>query len=268
MDSAVGILTNIFTQFSKINFGLIATVSIGAWLFARVGERLIEWLVEQVPDRLRFHLLPLIPVLKLLVFGMAGLNIVKMLVGSNNFVPALVALGVGLGFAFQEYITSVVAGVVTIYERPYRIGDWVEIEGAYGEIISLGFRTMQMVTPDDTTVTIPHKKMWDSLIFNNNSGQQEHQCVADFYLHPEHDAAKVQERLQEVALTSPYLQLSRPVVVIVLEKPWGTHYRVKAYPIEGRDQYKFTTDITIRGKRALSKLDVRPVVAPPAVSVG
>ena len=67
---------------------------------------------------------------------------------------------------------------------------------------------------------------------------------------------------REVALTSPYLQLKRPVVVIVLEKPWGTHYRLKAYPIDGRDQNKFTTDMTVGGKAALANLGVKPAIVP------
>lgn len=72
----------------------------------------------------------------------------------------------------------------------------------------------------------------------------------------------VPQQLHEVALTSPYLQLNRPVVVIVLEKPWGTHYRLKAYPIDGRDQFKFTTDMTVRGKAALANLGVKPAIVP------
>jgi hypothetical protein len=43
----------------------------------------------------------------------------------------------------------------------------------------------------------------------------------------------------------------------VLEKPWGTCYRLKAYVKESREQYLFTTDLTVRGKAALVSLGVR-----------
>jgi hypothetical protein len=39
-----------------------------------------------------------------------------------------------------------------------------------------------------------------------------------------------------------------------MEKPWGTHYRLKAYPVEPRDQFQFITDLTVRGKAALLAL--------------
>jgi len=89
--------------------------------------------------------------------------------------------------------------------------------------------------------------------------------VADFYLHPRHDAAFVRQKLNDVALTSPYLNLKRPIAVIVAERPWGTHYRLKAYPVEARDQFAFTTELAIRAKSALAKLGVEPATVPMSV---
>jgi hypothetical protein len=84
--------------------------------------------------------------------------------------------------------------------------------------------------------------------------------VADFYLHPRHDAQSVRHKLRNVALTSSYLDLERPVTVVVSEKPFGTHYRLKAYPIDARQQFQFTSDLTVRGKEALSTLGAEPAV--------
>jgi len=43
----------------------------------------------------------------------------------------------------------------------------------------------------------------------------------------------------------------------VHEKPWGTHYRLKAYVKESREQFEFITDLTIRGKEALRAVGIR-----------
>lgn len=115
---------------------------------------------------------------------------------------------------------------------------------------------MEMVTPDDTNVVVPHMKLWNQIIGNANNGTQNLLCVADFYLEPEHEAASVRRTLHDVALTSPYLQLEQPIEVVVQEKPWGTHYRLKAYPIDPRDQFRFVSDLTVRGKSALREMDV------------
>ena len=47
-----------------------------------------------------------------------------------------------------------------------------------------------------------------------------------------------------------------------MDKPWGTHYRLKAYPIDPRQQFNFITDMTIRGKKALNKMGVEFAVVP------
>ena len=113
------------------------------------------------------------------------------------------------------------------------------------------------MTPDDTEVIIPHTHFWSTNIFNASSGNHSLLCVANFYLHPDHDASVARKRLEEVAQTSSYRKPESPVTVIVLEKPWGTHYRVKAYVNESREQFLFLTDLTIRGKEVLRSLGIR-----------
>ncbi|MEZ4591553.1 MAG: mechanosensitive ion channel [Chloroflexota bacterium] len=254
------------TQSNVIHIGVILLLF---WSGLRGLQWFLPWLAEQIPSRFRLYVLPLMPILQLVLVVLALMRIVPLLIDPTpeNVLAISGAVAITIGFAFQDYVSSLIAGIVAVYERPYRIGDWVKIGDAYGEVIGLGFRAIQLVTPDDTVVLIPHKLMWDSIIYNDNSGQREHQCVADFYLQSEHDAEIVRQKLRQVALTSPYLQLDRPISVIVIEKPWGTHYRLKAYPIDGRDQFKFTSDMTVRGKAALARLGVRPANAPVSVAV-
>jgi hypothetical protein len=95
------------------------------------------------------------------------------------------------------------------------------------------------------------------LILNGNDGTRNLMCVANFYLKPEHDGNRVKEALHDTALTSVYLHPRRSILVVADEKPYGTHYRLKAYPNDPRDQFKFTTDLTIRGKQAVMALGAK-----------
>lgn len=223
-------------------------------------ERLIPWLAERMGGRFRLYLLPSVPILRLVLIIAAIVIIVPLLIKPSlqNFITILGVVGIGIGFAFKDYVSSIIAGVVTIYESPYRPGDWVKINDAYGEVRSLTLRTLRIVTPDDTVVTIPHSKIWDTNIYNDTDGGRDLQCITDFYLDPNHDAEQVRHALRDVALTSPYLQLANPIIVLVMEEPWYTHYQVKAYPIDARDQFEFMSDITVRGKTVLARLGVPP----------
>lgn len=253
--------TSFLKDLTQINLVQIVLILLAAWVLLKLVKWIIPWLAEQSPSRFRMYLLSIIPILQLIIIFTAVFNIVPLVIDPSpeNLLAASGVVAISLGFAFQDYASSLIAGIVTIYERPYRIGDWIKIDDAYGEVTAVQFRTVEIITPDDTVVLIPHKKLWDSLIFNDNNGNREHLCVADFYLHPEHNAESVRQELHKIAQTSPYLQINRPISVIVHEKPWGTHYRLKAYPIDGRDQFKFTSDLTTRGKMVLAKLGVHPV---------
>jgi len=256
-------IESLLKDIREIDHVRIAVVIVVAWSLLRLVRWLLPLLADRSPSRFRLYLLPIAPLLQLLIIAGAVVTIVPLIFepSAERLLVALGVFAISLGFAFQEYASSLIAGVVTVLERPYRVGDWIQIGDAYGEVISIGFRTVELRSPDDSVILIPHKKLWDSIISNDNRGNREHQCVADFYLHPEHDAQEVRQKLREVAVTSPYLHIGRPVSVVVHEKPWGTHYRLKAYPIDGREQFNFISDMTVRGKAALADLAVVPVVA-------
>ncbi|MBW7883395.1 MAG: mechanosensitive ion channel [Caldilineaceae bacterium] len=247
----------------------IAIIVAGAVLVAVVTQRLLPWLADRTPGTYRPYVLASVPVLRLIVIAVAVLLIIPRVVEPTfeNVLALVGALGIVLGFALKDYVSSLVAGVVALYEMPYRPGDWIAVEGAYGEVKRIGMRAVEIVTPDDTVVSIPHQKLWDTLIYNSNNGTQYLMCVVDFYLHPSHDGSLVSRTLHDVALTSAFLQLQRPIKIIATEKPWGTHYRLKAYPIDPRDQFDFITDLTLRGKAALRALGME-FVALPALDVG
>jgi small-conductance mechanosensitive channel len=242
----------------------LAVIIVAAGLLIHLLQRLLPWIASRLHGRKRLHLLASVPFVRLLLIVTALALIVPRLIepSMQNMVALLGTVGLALGFAFKDYASSLIAGIVAIGEKPYRNGDWIEIGGVYGEVRHVGLRAVEVVTPDDTVVVIPHGRLWTEPVHNANDGGPRLMCVADFYLHPEHDAARARQLLWDVALTSPYLHHTDPVAVIVLEKPWGTHYRLKAYPVDGGQQFRFLTDLTVRGKAALQGMGARFAVAP------
>ncbi len=237
----------------------VLAVLLLASLLASVFRRIARRLAEQAPSRLRLSILRIIPIARFLIGIGAVAMIVPILVEPTfqDVVTLLVSVGLALAFALKEYASSLLAGLVTVLESTYQPGDWIEVDGTYGEVKSIGARAVRIVTPDDTEVIIPHLRLWSSSIFNATSGNRSLLCVADFYLHPDHDALAARDRLKEIAQSNSYRKPNSPVTVIVIEKPWGTHYRLKAYANESREQFLFLTDLTIRGKAAIRALGIR-----------
>ncbi|HRW46643.1 MAG: mechanosensitive ion channel family protein [Caldilinea sp.] len=229
-----------------------------------ISQHLLPWLAERLHGRNRLYVLATVPVVRLVALVVALWLIVPLVIEPSfeNFVALLGALGIMLGFALKDYVSSLVAGIVALYEMPYRLGDWIEIDGAYGEVRRIGMRTVDIMTPDATTVSIPHLKMWTSAIYNGNDGSPLLMCVVNFFLQPDHDGRYVKQVLHDVALTSVYVRIDEPVIIVASELPWGTKYQLKAYPIDARDQFDFTTDLTLRGKEQLAQHGIAFAAAP------
>lgn len=227
-------------------------------------QKVFPRVAEKLGGKPRLYLLASVPLLRLLIILATVVAVVPILVEPSfeNMVAIFGALALALGFAFKDYANSLIAGIVTLYEMPYRPGDWIEVDGQYGEVRAIGARAAEIVTPDDTLVIIPHSKLWNSLIANGNDGTDNLMCVADFHLEANHDVGQVRALLRDIVFTSPRTKTWQPVAVIVFNKPWGMHYRVKAYPFDPKEQFQFISELTARGSAELARQGVRFVSAP------
>jgi len=255
---------HILRKLSHHHILLVAGVLVSACIITSIVRRLIIYLAEKAPSSLRLLILRALPLARFLIGIGAIAIIVPILVEPTfqNVITLVASVGLVLAFTLKDYGSSLVAGLVTVLENIYQPGDWIEVDGTYGEVRSIGPRAARIVTPDDTEVIIPHSRLWSTNIFNASSGNRSLLCVTDFYLDPDHDASIARKRLVEVANTSSYRKPDSPVTVIILEKPWGTHYRLKSYVNESREQFLFITDLTIRGKEAIRSLGIRFAQAP------
>ena len=249
---------------------LIVVVLVGSRLLVLAVRRIVLRAAESAPSHRRLLILRTAPIARLLI-GIATIATIVPILVEPTFrdIVALVAtVGLMLAFALKDYVSCLVAGVVTILENTYQPGDWIEVDGTYGEVKTIGSRAVHIVTADDTEVIIPHAKLWSSSVSNASGGKQILLCVANFYLHADHDGAAVCQALAEIAETSSYRKPETPVNVIATETPWGTRYKLKAYVGESREQFTMITDLTIRGKEKLRMMGVTFAQVPYAESGG
>ena len=245
----------LLNDFQDIAFGQIALIVLGSLTLIWLVRRTLPHLAERGPSRMRIVILGAVPILRLTLVVGAILWIIPLVfnITVQNFLVIAGSASVAIGFAFKDYVSSIIAGIVAIFERPYGAGDWIEIDGDYGEVVSMGFRAARLRTADDNEVSVPHERLWTNNVANANSGGNTLMCIAHFHLRPDHDPDAIRAALTDVALTSAYLDYDHPVLVIMTETEYGSHYRLKAYPFDLRDQFVFVTDLTARGKRAVRR---------------
>lgn len=247
-------LDAVLDQLSLASMGQFALIILITALIIRLSGRFIPLLAERVPSQYRLSTLSLVPVVRLLSLLAAVILSVPIFIPPTreNLIALLGASGIALGFALKDYVSSLFAGIVSLYERPYKPGDWVEFDGHYGEVKALGLRSLTLVTPDDNAIQIPHMKLWTESVSNANSGQRELQCSVDFYIDPTAPLDEVEDLLRWAALSSPLIKIRRGIRIVCAQEAQACRVRVRAYPLDGRDQYEFKSDLLKRGKAALA----------------
>ena len=83
--------------------------------------------------------------------------------------PIIAGLGVTgfiLGFAFQESLGSLAAGLMIALNKPFKVGDFVSVAGLDGSITALDMMAVTLATGDNRKITIPNKQAWGAPIIN------------------------------------------------------------------------------------------------------
>jgi small conductance mechanosensitive channel len=83
-----------------------------------------------------------------------------------SFVAALAAAGFAIGLALQGSLGNFAAGIVIIVFRPYKIGDWVEINEKFGKVEQIQIFNTTVVTPGNKTMIVPNGKVIDGIVTN------------------------------------------------------------------------------------------------------
>jgi small-conductance mechanosensitive channel len=76
------------------------------------------------------------------------------------------ALGVGIGLGLQNIVNNLVSGVILIFERPFQIGDYIELNGKKGIVRDIGIRSSKLVTETGTEIIMPNGDLLSGEVIN------------------------------------------------------------------------------------------------------
>ncbi|MDX9722217.1 MAG: mechanosensitive ion channel [Myxococcota bacterium] len=240
----------------------VITMLTAAWFVVRTIRFILQRLASR-SDQRRLMLLRFMPVLSMSIWGITiFLTVILVFDPNSSTMAALVGATVfALGFAGQDLVKNILGGIVILTDRPFQVGDKVEIAPYYGEIVAIGLRSTRLVTNDDSLVTVPNSKMLDQAISNGNAGALDFQVVIDTYLPQYCDLDLAQHLAWQAAASSPYVFLDKPIVVRLAEQVGDdvfTRLRIKAYVLDIRYEVAFQSDVHVRAKKAYMSAGLLP----------
>ena len=106
------------------------------------------------------------------LFGYAGIvaavamALAAIGVGLERIAWIASALSVGIGFGLQAIVQNFISGLILLAERPVKVGDWVVVGDAEGDIRRINVRATEIQTGDRTTVLVPNSELITKAVRN------------------------------------------------------------------------------------------------------
>lgn len=241
--------------FQYFTFGRIASVIVIVAItavFIRYAARVLDLLSRRGP-RIRFLAKGAEPIIRITLWFVAMLVSFHLLAPTREtFLATIGSVAIAVGLGAQDLIKNFIGGLVILGDRPYQLGDLVQIGDAYGEIVHIGLRSTKLYTFGDTLVTIPNADVLNMHVFDSNSGVPQCQVEIFLYLPPDADPDAALRIGSEAAYTCPYLFSAKPVIAQIEDRFEQRPYlrlHIKAYVSDHRLLQRMKSDITARAKR-------------------
>lgn len=126
-------------------------------------------------------------------------SLVKVRIPLTAFAFAGGALAIGLGFGMQTILKNLVSGLILLFERPFRVGDVLDVGGQKGTVTSIGLRASVLQLWDGTETLIPNSSLLENNVTNWTYSNRKVRFAVTVGVAYGSDPRKVIQLMSEVA---------------------------------------------------------------------
>lgn len=163
-------ITFLFDYGPKL-LGAAIILIIGLLIAMQVGKALQRWLGKrdlEPPVRIL-----IVRVARLMVMGLTLMLVLeKVGVAIAPIIAGLGVAGVGVGLALQGVLGNLMAGLLIIFTKPFRVGEYIEIHSVHGQVHAIELFSVILVHADRSRVVIPNRKVIGEILHNYGSLRQ------------------------------------------------------------------------------------------------
>lgn len=153
------------------------TITVGQWLVIPlvlfIGFLLTKWFTNILSKRMlarkmdpnQIHLIRrIIYVLAISILLVTILDLINVPIAAFAFLSG--AIAIGFGFGAQNIINNFISGWILMWERPIRIGDYLEVDNAKGVVEEINTRSTRIRRVDGVHLLIPNSKLLENTVVN------------------------------------------------------------------------------------------------------
>lgn len=210
-------------------------------VMARSETTLDETALPMVNRFIRFLV---IAVGVLLALPKLGVTVAPLLGGAG-------VMGLALSFAAKDTLSNLIAGVLLILDRPFKVGDRIELwnapreTGTWGDVIEIGLRATKIRNPDNLVVVVPNNEIMRRDIINYTMSGDDIRLRIPFSVAYESDIDRAKALLKEVAPTVHGVKVDpAPIVIVRGFGPSEVNLQLRVWIKEARARRRIADEIT------------------------
>lgn len=186
----------------------------------------------------------------LLALAAAGVELSKFTILTGAF-------GVGLGFGLQNVVNNFVSGLILLFERPIRVGDFLEIKGVGGEVTKIGFRSSTVHAFDGSDLIIPNATLISEQVTNWTLTGTRRQASLAVHVAYGNDPTKVRDLLRETVSSHPdVLDFPAPAALFLGFGDSALNFEVRFWAQRPEVVAELKSDVALSIAAALKKAEI------------
>ena len=135
-------------------------------------------------------------------------------ISTSSLIVGFSSIALAVALALKDSLANLANGIIIIFNKPFRRGDHIEVDGAEGKIINIKLLTSEIISADNKRIIVPNSKMVNCTITNFTS-LPTRRLTLTFTVDYKSDLDKVEQILNEVAKSDKRV-LSKPKPKIFL----------------------------------------------------
>jgi potassium-dependent mechanosensitive channel len=172
-----------------------------------------------------------------LALSYLGLNFEKLAIIAG-------ALSVGIGFGLQSIVNNFVSGLILLWERAVRVGDWIVVGGDQGFVRRINVRATEIETFDRAQVIIPNSSLVTGVVTNLVRNDRTGRIVIPLTVMGSADPDKVREVLWSVAKANQLvLAMPTPQVLFTGMSAGALNFELRAYVGDVETMFRVKSDL-------------------------
>lgn len=165
MEESFSLIISYIALYGFKILGAIAIFIIGKWFAGLASSFILKMMTKaKVDETLGKFLSKVLYVMLLAFVVMSALGTLG--VNTTSFLALFGAAGLAIGLAFQGTFANIGAGVLLIFFRPFKIGDFVSIAGETGTVEEISLFTTSLGTLSNKFILIPNSNITGGNITN------------------------------------------------------------------------------------------------------